>query len=252
MTHAQEFRRSYLITGAAHRIGRSLALDLAKDAEAVVIHYNKSKEDAEHLAEEISQMGAKAFIIAADLSSPPEAESLMDRVWESACPVDVLINNASIFEAGKFKDVTVDDLQRNLMVNAFAPMLLSRAFAELNTNRKSPFLPVIVNMLDTRVSGYDHGHAAYDLAKKMLLSLTKIMALEFAPGIRVNGIAPGLILPPAGKDMSYLEQLKSTNPLNDIGTLDQIAQTVRFLIENEYVTGQIIYADGGRHLKGIH
>ena len=250
MAHIQGFKRSYLITGAAHRIGRSLALSLAKDAGAVVIHYNGSGTDAEHLAEEIKQNDTKAFTIGADLSSPSQAGDLMSRVWETACPVDVLINNASIFEEGHLTDVTVDDLQRNMMINAFAPLLLSRSFAALNAQRKTTSTPVIINMLDARADDYDRVHAAYHLAKRTLLWLTKITALEFAPGIRVNGIAPGLILPPSGRDESYLEKLKSSNPLNNMGTLDQIAQAARFLIENEFVTGQVIYIDGGRHLKG--
>lgn len=250
MAQIQGLKRSYLITGAAHRIGRALALNLAKDAEAVIIHYNNSEEDAKDLAKEITQTGTKTFTIAADLSSPSQARDLMNRVWEIAGPVDVLINNASIFEEGHLIDVTVDDLQRNMMINAFAPLLLSRSFAALNAQRKMPLTPVIINMLDARADDYDRMHAAYHLAKRTLLWLTKITALEFAPTIRVNGIAPGLILPPAGKDESYLEKLKSTNPLNSIGTLDQIAKTARFLIDNEYVTGQVIYVDGGRHLKG--
>ncbi len=191
MTHTVGFKRSYLITGAAHRIGRSLALSAAKDAEAIVIHYNKSREDAELLADEISQMGAKAFTIAADLSSPSEVECLMNRVWESMCHVDVLINNASIFDGGKFKDTTIDDLQRNMMINAFSPLVLSRMFVELNRQRQTDSRSVIINMLDTRVKSYDREHVAYHLAKCVLLQLTKIMALEFAPYIRVNGIAPG-------------------------------------------------------------
>jgi pteridine reductase len=250
MEQEQKFKRSYLITGSAHRIGRSLALNLAKDAEVIIIHYNNSKKDAEELAKEIEQMGTKAFTIAANLSSPSQAGDLISRAWETAGPVDVLINNASIFEAGKLQNVTVNDLQRNMMVNAFAPLLLSREFAGFNAQRETTLRPVIINMLDTHVSSYDREHTAYDIAKKALLWFTKITALEFAPGVRVNGIAPGLILPPARKDMSYLEQLKSTNPLNDIGTLDQIGQAARFLIENEFVTGQVIYIDGGRHLKG--
>ena len=250
MVQNDKLKRSYLITGSSHRIGRSLALNLAKAAEKVIIHYNKSQKEAENLAREIEQLGTEAFTIAADLSSPSEAEELIGRVWELVCPVDVLINNASIYETSHLKDVTKNDLQQNMMINAFAPLLLSRAFAEFNAQRNTKLRPVIINMLDARISYHDREHTAYQLSKQSLLWLTKIMALEFAPGVRVNGIAPGLILPPAGKDMSYLEHLKSKDPLNSIGTLDQIVQAAKFLIENEYVTGQVIYVDGGKHLRG--
>ena len=134
------------------------------------------------------------------------------------------------------------------MINALAPLLLSRSFVELNKSRQPSLRPVIVNFLDSRITDYDRQHAAYHLAKRALFTLTKMMALEFAPGVRVNAVAPGLILPPSGKDRSYLEQLKSSNPLNSIGEVDQIVDAVRFLINNEYVTGQVIFVDGGRHL----
>lgn len=152
------------------------------------------------------------------------------------------------FEAGLLTEISMADIHRNMMTNAYAPFLLSRSFAELNKNRTSAALPAIVNFLDVRITEYDRLHAAYHLAKCTLLTLTKMMALEFAPAVRVNAIAPGLILPPSGKDQSYLEQLKSSNPLNRIGNVDQIVEAARFLIDNEYVTGQVIYVDGGRHL----
>ncbi|MCE5185139.1 MAG: SDR family oxidoreductase [Planctomycetaceae bacterium] len=241
-------KRRYLITGAAHRIGRALALSAARDAQAVILHYNRSRAEADELAEEIRSAGTDAFTVGADLSLPQEAASLAQRAWQEAGPIDVLINNASIFEKSCLVDVEPAELQRNMMINAFAPLLISRAFAALNAGRKAAARPVIINMLDTRISSYDREHAAYHLAKLALFHLTKMSALEFAPGVRVNGVAPGLILPPAGKDQSYLEKLKGTNPLNSTGTPEQIAEAVGFLVANEYVTGQVIYVDGGRHL----
>ena len=241
-------RRTYLITGAAHRIGQGLARGLAKEAAAVVIHYSSSESAAQQLSKEISGMGVKAFTIAADLGSPAQSAELIKRAQDLAGPIDVLINNASIFEEGRLGEITVDDINRNMMINAYAPLLLSRSFAELNKNRKSPALPVIINMLDSRITDYDRQHAAYAIAKRTLFTLTKMMALEFAPAVRVNGVAPGLILPPSGKDQSYLEQLKSSNPLNGIGTIEQIVEAVRFLVDNEFVTGQVIFVDGGRNL----
>jgi NAD(P)-dependent dehydrogenase (short-subunit alcohol dehydrogenase family) len=240
--------RMYLITGAAHRIGRELALGLAKEAAGIVIHYGTSESAAKQLAQKINKAGSRAFTIAADLSSAAQCENLLKRAQDLAGPIDVLINNASIFEEGLLTEITVDDLNRNMMINAYAPLLLSRSFVELNKGRRIAGLPVIINMLDTRITNYDRQHAAYHLAKRTLFTLTKMMALEFAPCVRVNGVAPGLILPPAGKDRSYLEQLKSTNPLNAIGSVEQIVEAVRFLINNEFITGQVIFVDGGRNL----
>ena len=241
-------RRRYLITGAANRIGRGLAMGLARQAGTIVIHYNSSESSAQQLSQEITKMGCKAFAIAANLSSDAQSAELIKRVWDLAGPIDVLINNASIFEEDKLAKITIDDINRNMMINAYAPLLLSRSFVELNKKRKSPALPVIINMLDSRITDYDRQHAAYIIAKRTLFTLTKMTALEFAPAVRVNGVAPGLILPPQGKDQSYLEQLKTTNPLNGIGTVEQIVEAVRFLVNNEFVTGQVIFVDGGRNL----
>jgi pteridine reductase len=240
--------RTYLITGAAHRIGRELAIGLAKDAAGIVIHYNTSESAAKQLAQQISNAETKAFTIAADLSLPAQCEDLLEKAQDLAGPLDVLINNASIFEEGLLTDITVDDLNRNMFLNAYAPLLLSRSFAELNKGRKVGRLPVIINMLDSRIAGYDRQHAAYHLAKRTLFTLTKMLALEFAPAVRVNGVAPGLILPPSGKDRSYLEQLKSSNPLNAIGTVEQVVEAVRFLVNNDFVTGQVIFVDAGQNL----
>ena len=244
----QKFRRTYLITGAAHRIGQALARGFASQANAIVIHYNSSQASAQELAREINKTGVKSFTVAADLASPDQAEKLLSQAWQTAGPIDVLINNASIFEQGRLAEISIDDINRNMMINALAPLLLSRSFVELNKSRQPSLRPVIVNFLDSRITDYDRQHAAYHLAKRALFTLTKMMALEFAPGVRVNAVAPGLILPPSGKDRSYLEQLKSSNPLNSIGEVDQIVDAVRFLINNEYVTGQVIFVDGGRHL----
>jgi pteridine reductase len=240
--------RTYVITGAAHRIGRALALGLAKDAAAIVIHYGTSEAAAKQLAQEIDMAGTKAFTLNADLASPAQCLDLLKRAQDLAGPIDILINNASIFEQGKLTEINVEDLNRNMFLNAYAPLLLSRSFAELNKSRKPDKLPVIINMLDTRITDYDRRHAAYLMSKRALFTLTKMLALEFAPAVRVNAVAPGLILPPKDKDQSYLEQLKSTNPLNAIGKVEQVVDAVRFLINNEYITGQVIFVDAGRNL----
>lgn len=240
--------RTYLITGAANRIGRELAIGFAGEAARIVIHYNSSESAAKKLAQEINKTGTRVLTLNADLGCVARCEDLLERAQDLAGPIDVLINNASIFEEGLLTDITVDDLSRNMMLNAYAPLLLSRSFAKLNKKRKSEKLPAIINMLDSRITDYDRQHAAYHLAKRTLFSLTKMLALEFAPNVRVNGVAPGLILPPAGKGRSYLERLKSTNPLNSIGKVEQVVEAVRFLANNEFITGQVIYIDGGRNL----
>jgi NAD(P)-dependent dehydrogenase (short-subunit alcohol dehydrogenase family) len=120
--------------------------------------------------------------------------------------------------------------------------VLSREFARLAGRGK------IVNLLDTKIIGYDRAHVAYILSKHMLSVLTRMCALEFAPGITVNGVAPGLILPPLGKDENYLEQLARSVPLKRHGGPEDVAKAVVYLLTSDFVTGQVIFVDGGRHL----
>ena len=141
-------------------------------------------------------------------------------------------------------DFTQEELLANLQVNALSPLWLCRAFAAQQR------AGAVVNFLDTRISDYDREHAAYHLSKRMLHALTKMLALELAPRIRVNAVAPGLILPPPGQDETYLRRHINTNPLRRIGTPEGVAAAALFLLRSAFVTGQVIYVDGGRHLKG--
>lgn len=233
-----------LVTGAAKRIGRAIALGLAEAGADVVVHYRTAEAQAEELCARIEALGRRAWRVRADLSSPAEAESLFARTLETAGPVAVLVNNASIFPEDTVLDFTPEQLHECVNVHAVAPLLLSRRFAAQGRPG------CIVNLLDARVQDYDRIHASYHLSKRMLLSLTSVLALELAPAVRVNGVAPGLILAPEGKPEGYLERLAHTNPLQTWGNPEDIAKAVLFLVENRFVTGQVIYVDGGRHLKG--
>jgi NAD(P)-dependent dehydrogenase (short-subunit alcohol dehydrogenase family) len=233
-----------LVTGAARRIGRATALALARDGIQVVIHYRYSKDEAQDLAENIESLGVRSWVVEADLSQREQVTKVIERAKRLAGSIDILINNASIFPISRLMDFTGADLDLNLQVNAFAPLVLSRDFAKGTKDG------VIINFLDSRITDYDAEHVAYHLSKRALFSLTRMLALELAPRIRVNAVAPGLILPPTDADSNYLERMKTSNPLEQIGELDQITDTVKFLISNRFVTGQVIFVDGGRHLKG--
>jgi pteridine reductase len=236
-------QQTALVTGAAKRLGRSIALGLAESGTNVILHYYSSQEDAEAVAEQARAGGANAWTVQADLADPDEAAALFSKASELAGEIQILVNNASIFPEDRLLEFTKPDLELNMQVNAFAPLLLSRAFAAKQDKG------VIVNLLDSRIKSYDKAHAAYHLSKQMLFSLTRTLAVELAPGIRVNGVAPGLILPPNGEDVSYLEKMKHTNPLGRYGSPDHVTETVKFLINSEFITGQVIYVDGGRHLR---
>ena len=232
-----------LITGASKRIGRALAIALAEDGVNVVAHDRKAMEaETAKVCDEVVECGSRAWSVTADLERPEEYESLITRAMKAAGSLDILINNASIFLPNTLMDVGFGDVTRHLQVNAWAPFVLSRDFARLAERGK------IINLLDTRISGYDRAHAAYVLSKRMLSVLTSMCALEFAPDFTVNAVAPGLILPPAGKDESYLAGLAKTVPLRKHGGPADIADAVLYLLKSDFVTGQTIYVDGGKHL----
>jgi pteridine reductase len=233
-----------LVTGGAKRIGRAIALALARQGTHVVIHYHTSQHEAESAAAEVRAYGVQAWTVQADLSDLAQVETVIPTARELAGTLDILINSASIFPQNRLTDFTADDFLQNMYTNALAPLWLSRAFAQQATEG------VIINLLDTRMLDYDREHAAYHLSKRTLYTLTKMLSLELAPHIRVNGVAPGLILPPPGKDETYLEQQKQTNPLHRIGSLDDITEAIVFLLRSDFITGQVIYVDGGRHVKG--
>lgn len=236
--------KNVLITGAAQRIGRAIALSLAGEGANIVVHYNRSEREAAELAEAIAALGADAWTCPADLADAEQTAALVPAAIEQAGAVDVLINNASIFEESSFPKFTLEDLHDNIRVNAYAPLVLARAFAAQGRAGH------IVNFLDARIVDYDRQHVAYHLSKQMLYALTRQMAEEYAPAIQVNAVAPGLVLPPAGKDETYLKGLASTNPLNRHGRLEDVTAAVLFFLTNTFVTGQTVFVDGGRHMRG--
>lgn len=232
-----------LITGAAKRIGRAIALALADEGANIIAHYNTSADEANALYGELTERGVECWTIRADFSKPEQYQSLIERAVEIAGGFDILVNSAAVFPSGKLEEITFDDLVSALEINAWAPFVLARSFADRIGRGK------IVNLLDTRIGSYDWSHVGYILAKKTLAELTKMMALKFAPDITVNAVAPGLILPPAGQDQSYLDRLTDTVPLKRHGEPEDVARAVVFLVKSDFVTGEVIYVDGGRHLR---
>ncbi len=243
--------KTALITGAGKRIGREIAITLAAEGANIVIHYNTSAEEAQNLQEELASRGSKAWVIKADLAKAEEYESLVARARECAGgALDFLINSASVFPPSTLETVSLKDITTPLELNAWAPFVLSRDFARSVAQGKSAggASGAIVNLLDTRVGGYDWNHVGYILSKHALWVLTRMCAVAFAPRVTVNGIAPGLILPPPGRDESYLEGLVSTVPLKRHGGPKDIAEAVVYLLKSDFITGEVIHVDGGRHL----
>ena len=237
--------KNALVTGAGRRIGRAVSLALAREGANVAVHYESSEKEAADLVAEIEGLGGRAVATRADLSDSNELEGLVGRAGEELGKLEILVNNASIFPIDTLETVDLESLERNFEINAWAPLVLIRAFAA-QTERGH-----VVNLLDSRVSGFDRTHVAYILSKHVLSALNRICALELAPGIAVNGISPGLILAPAGEDESYVERLAQTVPLKRSGAPEDIAGAALYLVTSEFVTGETIYVDGGRHLKHL-
>jgi pteridine reductase len=235
-----------LVTGGARRIGKAIALGLGKAGAEVVIHYHSSVEAAQGVVEELRAAGVLSALVQADLSEAGEAEALLPRVWEEIGPLDLLVNNASIFPPGRLEEATFDDVTTNIQVNAWAPFTLIREMARRASPERGPS---VVNLLDARIAGGDPNHAAYHLSKLMLAELTRMAAVEFAPGLRVNGVAPGPVIPPEDKDEHYLRGLIAALPLSRKGSPDDIADAVLYLATASFVTGQTVFVDGGQHLR---
>jgi pteridine reductase len=234
--------KTALVTGALRRIGREIALALADAGVNVVAHCRRSAGEAEELREELISRGVKAWLVEADFEDAGETQRLFPTALRSAGPIDILVNSASTFLPDTVRDMGFAGLMRHIQVNAWAPFSLSREFALQTGNGK------IINLLDSRIVGFDWSHVSYILSKRVFAALTEMMAVEYAPGITVNGIAPGLILPPPGKDQRYLEDLAGAVPLKRHGGTGDITRTVLYFRESDFVTGPVVFVDGGRHL----
>lgn len=233
--------KTALVTGSAKRIGREIALELGDEGVNIIIHYLNSDEDAGSLSAELKKKGVKSWLLQVDFSKGGY-EGFVERAVKLAGNIDILVNNASIFPRNDLFEATFDGLMENMKVNAWAPFALIRDFARIMRRGR------IVNMLDSRVSGYDWTHVEYILSKHVFSELTRMSAVQFAPDITVNGINPGLILPPPGKDESFLKKMDRTVPLKRHGSAKEIAEAVKYLLKSEFLTGTVIDVDGGRHV----
>jgi NAD(P)-dependent dehydrogenase (short-subunit alcohol dehydrogenase family) len=232
-----------MITGAAKRVGKETALFLAACGYNIVIHYNKSKEEAVETADEIRKLGKEAFTVQAEFADPSEICGFFKRAEFRHATPSHLINSASIYSPDSFAELNYTDLSRSLNINAITPALLTAEFAGLETAES------IINFIDARHKKIIKGFTSYDLSKKLLFEITKSAAIELAPKVRVNAIAPGLIMENSANAEENPDKIRSTMPLKTIGGLDETLNSILFLMESTHITGQIIYTDSGMHLK---
>ncbi len=246
MSNANVKGKSVFITGGAHGIGRAITCALAGAGAHIGIHYNRSGEEAMCIRKEIQDKGGVCTLVQGDFEHPENAEKIFTSACDSLGHIDILINNASVFSSESFDEFGLEDAMRHCSVNALSPFFISRRFATQQHTQKER---VIINMVDTRVHARDRLHYPYHLSKRMLLTMTKDMANEFAPDIRVNAIAPGLIVTDASQKHDYYARLARRYPLGRYGTQDDILQALWYLLGARCVTGQVIYVDAGAHLN---
>jgi pteridine reductase len=234
--------RTAVVTGGAVRLGRAIALGLAARGADIALHYRSSEPDALRTAEEIRALGRRCLPVAADLQNPASPGMIMEAVDAFFGKADVLINSAAIFERGTLAETTPELWEKTIAVNLRAPFFLCKAFAAQADSGD------IVNLVDATADQSSADHLAYSLTKSAVVALTRSLAKSLAPGIRVNAVAPGAILPPPGRGEDYLARLAARIPLGRHGNPEDIVGGVLYLLSASYVTGEILHISGGSDL----
>lgn len=237
--------RVVLVTGAGRRVGRAIALRLARAGSRLAVHYRSSAADAERTAADCCAAGTPARMFEADLADPAAAASLVERVVAHFGRLDVLVNNASVFETMTLEEFEAGAWERTLRINVTAPAVLAHgARAALREAGGR-----IVNICDAAIQQPWADHVAYMVSKGALETLTKVLARAFAPEVNVVGVAVGVAAWPEHYDAQTRERLTRRIPLRRAGTPEDVAAAVHFLLrDGDYITGAILPVDGGRHL----
>ena len=237
--------RTVLVTGAAQRIGRAIALGLGADGWSVAVHHRDSTDDAEETVAMIESAGGRAVALAAELSDEAEAGALAGRAAEALGPLGCLVNNASLFEYDNVASATAESWAAHMAVNLRAPFVLSQAFAAALPQGAGG---AIVNILDQRVWNLTPHFVTYTLSKAGLWTLTQTLALALAPDIRVNAIGPGPVLPSARQSAAQFRAQCENTPLGHGAEPEEVAAALRFILAAPALTGQMLALDGGQHL----
>jgi pteridine reductase len=230
------------ITGGAVRLGRAISLALAGAGANVVLHYGHSADEADETRREMESRGAKVILVQANLLHPAEAaEAVFEAARSEFENVDILVNSAAIFEEGTLASTTESQWDRHFDINLKSPFFFCQAFARQLTASRGH----IVNIADWRGSCPTVGHFAYSLTKAGIVAMTRQLALELAPRVQVNAIAPGAILPPPGHGPEYLERIAQNVPLRRVGSPRDITDGLLYLLQSDFVTGEVLHVTGG-------
>ncbi|MFW5678745.1 MAG: SDR family oxidoreductase [Pseudomonadota bacterium] len=238
--------KTALVTGGAVRLGRAFVEALAADGWAVAIHCNGSIEAGEALAERLRKQGARLAVVRADLADTAAVAGLVAAAAAALGPVTALVNSASIYVADTSADLEPRAFRRQLDINLLAPLILAR---DLAAQLPDSVVGAVVNVLDQKVESPLPDYLSYTLSKTGLATATRLQAIELAPRVRVNGIAPGLTLPSGAQDEASFAAVHPQTPLRRGSTPDDLVAALRYLLAAPAVTGQVLYVDGGQRLE---
>jgi pteridine reductase len=237
--------RVALVTGGGTRVGRVIALALGKAGMRVAVHYARSERGAREVAEQIVGFGSDARTLPGDLTDPATGPRLVEHTAKVFGSLDVLVNSAAVMLRTPVGEVLVEDWDAMFALNLRAPFFLSQAAARVMGERGG----VIVNIADLAAFETWKGYIPHAITKAGIVQMTRGLAHALAPKIRVNAVAPGSVLLPEGWTQEQADRLISTTPLKRLGSAEDVAQAVMYLICADYVTGETIIVDGGRHVR---
>jgi pteridine reductase len=232
-----------LVTGGAVRLGRAIVLHLAGRGDDIALHYATSNESAGETAQEARELGVRCETYCADFTSLNEISLLMGRVLGDFSSLDILVNSAANFIQQNLEETSDRGLLDTININLVAPFTLMREFKRRVTSG------LIINILDERVLRRVSSFGAYSVSKSALAHLTELSAVEWGETVRVNAIAPGLILPPAGSSNEYLTKSAPNIPTKTHGYISDILRGFDYLIDSPFVNGEILFIDGGQSKK---
>jgi NAD(P)-dependent dehydrogenase (short-subunit alcohol dehydrogenase family) len=236
-----------LVTGSARRVGRAIALELARQGMHQVVHYSTSEHEAEATADEIRALAVKAITIQADHSQPADVQRLFEMVHQQFGRLDLLVNSASIFKPAHVMEISLEEWQHVMDVNLTGPFLCSQHAARIMQDQESG--GAIINILDITALRSRKRYPHHSVSKAGLWSLTEVLALSLAPKIRVNAIAAGPVLRDEGSTPEQWQQFGERLPVGHTGEPQDVAQAVVFLASQPFITGAILRVDGGDYLR---
>ena len=237
--------RNVLVTGAGRRVGRAIAIALGTRGMRVAVHYHGSRDGADETVDAIRAAGSEAVCVAADLIERGSADQLIHDVHERLGPLDVLVNSAAVMLRTPLGAVSAEEWDTTMSLNLRAPFFLAQAAAPALRKRRG----AIINIADLAGIESWPAYIPHGVSKAGVIHMTRALARTLAPEVRVNAIAPGAVMLPESRTEDDAQRLVRTTPLRRLGSPDDVTQAIVYLLQADYVTGEVLIVDGGRHVR---